>query len=113
MEFFRKLLGQDLPHIDIDSYKAEHFQRKNHVLIDVRTAGEYKGGHIQGAKNIPLDTLTQQLQQIPTDELVVLVCQSGNRSANACRQLLDAGYTNVVNLNGGTLRWRMTGNPVK
>lgn len=113
MQFFRKLMGQDVPRMDINTYKTEHFQQDNHVLIDVRTPSEFKSGHIPGAKNIPLNTLPNQLNKIPKDKTVVLVCQTSSRSANACRQLLAAGYDNVVNLVGGTLRWRMSKNPVE
>lgn len=113
MQFLRQLLGMDLPQIDSNTYKSDYFQQKNHLLIDVRTPAEFKSGHIAGAKNIPLDTLAAKMNDIPQDKTVVIVCQSGSRSANATRQLIAAGYDKVLNLSGGTLRWRMSGNPVK
>lgn len=113
MEFLRKILGMDLPQIDSNTYKADYFQQRNHMLIDVRTPAEYKSGHIGGAKNIPLNTLANKMKNIPKDKPVVIVCQTGSRSASATRQLMAAGYDNVTNLSGGTLRWRMSGNPVE
>ena len=103
----------DVPQIDTNTYKSDYFQQDNHVLIDVRTVGEYQSGHIAGAKNIPLDTLASKITEIPQDTPVIIVCQSGARSANATRQLMAAGYENVINLGGGTLRWRLGGNPVE
>jgi phage shock protein E len=113
MQFFRQLLGLDLSRIDSSTYQVEYFQQKNHMLIDVRTPSEFKSGHIEGAKNIPLNSLSSQMKHVPKDKPIIVVCQSGSRSASACRQLMNAGYENVVNLAGGMVGWRMGGNPVK
>ncbi|UUZ83102.1 rhodanese-like domain-containing protein [Paenibacillus sp. P26] len=53
---------------------------KQTVLIDVRELGEFKGGHIQGAKNIPLSQLNRRLGEIPKDRDLLLYCRSGMRS---------------------------------
>lgn len=112
MDFLKRLFGSDLASINATQYEQEYFKKNNHVLIDVRTAQEFKGGHIQGAKNIPLHEVAGKLKQIPRDKTVVVVCQSGSRSKSACRMLKDAGYENVINLSGGTFGWRMKGKPV-
>lgn len=91
---------------------AERLARKGKgvvapVLIDVREGYEFAQGHARGARNIPLGDLGQRLSEIPRDRDVLLICQSGNRSASAARHLLRAGYTRVINISGGTSAWRM------
>jgi phage shock protein E len=73
------------------------------VVVDVRTASEFDGGHYEGAKNIPLDQIQSRLDEIGSRAApVILHCHSGMRSASAQRILRAAGFTNV--LNAGTLR---------
>lgn len=81
---------------------------RQHVLIDVRTPGEFASGHIDNAINISVDTLASQLSQIPTDRPIILYCRSGNRSSQAARILRQAGYTQVYDL-GGIIRWQAEG----
>jgi rhodanese-related sulfurtransferase len=76
------------------------------VLIDVRTPEEFASGHIAIAKLIPLDTLTQRMNEIPKDKEVILMCRSGRRSGIAQETLLKAGYTNTRNLTGGIVGWK-------
>ncbi|GAB4518602.1 MAG: hypothetical protein OHK0046_26420 [Anaerolineae bacterium] len=100
--------------ITTQEYHDQFFDPKAaHVLVDVRTTGEYKDGHLPGAINIPLDKLSARLKDIPKDKTVVMVCASGNRSASAAKMLTDAGYGDVYNLLGGTMRWMMSGLPVE
>ena len=79
------------------------------VIIDVREDYEYKDGHIPGAQLIPLGELPDRTGEIPRDETVVIVCRSGNRSAQAHRYLLNQGFTNVHNMTGGMLDWVAAG----
>lgn len=113
MNFLSSLFGGGAPQIDIETYLEEYYKQNNHVLIDVRTAREFKSGHLPRAKNIPLNDIQGKLQQIPKDKTVILVCQTGNRSGSAARTLLKVGYENVINLKGGTGRWQRLGHPVK
>jgi rhodanese-related sulfurtransferase len=113
MKFLSKLFGGGMPQIDIETYLEEYYQQNNHVLIDVRTAREFKSGHIPRAKNIALKDIGAKLQEIPEDKPVILVCQTGGRSSAATRTLMQAGYENVINLKGGTSRWQGLGHPVK
>lgn len=69
-------------------------------IIDVRSRGEYNGGHIRGSVNIPLDTLESSLRSIKKDKPVITCCASGMRSASAKRILQSAGYGNVHNGGG-------------
>jgi phage shock protein E len=74
------------------------------LVIDVRSTGEYGSGHVAKAVNIPLGELTERVPQIVKDKNQVLLvhCLSGGRSAIAKLQLKRMGYANAFNL--GSLR---------
>lgn len=94
-------------------YQAEFNQADAaHFLLDVRTPEEFFGGHIAGASNIAVETLSSRLSEVPRDVPVVVYCRSGNRSATAARVLRDAGYTQVYDL-GGILAWSAAGLPIE
>jgi rhodanese-related sulfurtransferase len=86
---------------------SQNKQANKTFLIDVREAWEYSQGHAKGARNIPLGQLRQHLSEIPKDQDVYLICQSGGRSSSAARMLMQEGYTRVININGGTGMWRV------
>ena len=69
-------------------------------IIDVRTPGEFKGGHIKGAINIPLQNISAQLGRIRKDKPVITCCASGMRSASAKSILTSNGYSDVYNGGG-------------
>ncbi|WP_294750728.1 rhodanese-like domain-containing protein [uncultured Exiguobacterium sp.] len=79
---------------------------RKRFYLDVRTPAEFKGNHIKGFKNIPLQTLNSQLNQIPKDKEVLVICQSGMRSKQAVKVLKKAGYSNVTEVRGGVNAWR-------
>ena len=72
------------------------------TLLDVRTEDEYRAGHIEGFKNIPLDELRERLKEIPSGKKVYLHCLSGLRSYLAARLLMNEGY-DASSLDGGYL----------
>ena len=80
-------------------------------VIDVRTPGEFETVHIAGAYNVPLDLLREHREEIRAhlDEDVVLVCQSGQRAAQAEDTLRRAGLANVHILDGGMGAWQASG----
>lgn len=75
---------------------------ENALLVDVRSVGEYLGGHIENSINLPLDQLASQLSQACPDKSapIVLFCASGMRSGSALGYLKGQGYENVVNGGG-------------
>jgi rhodanese-related sulfurtransferase len=83
-----------------------------HLLIDVRTPEEFASGHIDGAVNIPVDSLQNRLNEVPDDQPIVVYCRSGNRSATASQILAQAGYTHIYDL-GGLNAWTAQGFPVE
>jgi rhodanese-related sulfurtransferase len=85
-------------------------------LIDVRTPLEYGGLHVQFARNIPLDELNpatvMKARNGSSAEPLYVICQSGGRSQKACEKFHQAGFTNVVNVEGGTQACVATGLPL-
>ena len=79
---------------DIEKFK-EVLDTGEAVLIDVRETSEYEEGHIPGAVNIPLRTLAQNLDKVPTDAPVMVYCASGHRAGMATTALRTLGYDNV------------------
>ena len=70
------------------------------TLLDARTAGEYRRGHIDGFVNIPVDELRERLGEIEAGKPVYVICQSGLRSYIACRILAGNGF-DCYNFSGG------------
>ncbi|MDR4938779.1 rhodanese-like domain-containing protein [Rossellomorea marisflavi] len=91
--------------ISTEELKRE-LKNKNKQFIDVRTPGEYKGNHIRGFKNIPLQQLPKQIATLSKDKEVVVICQSGMRSMNAAKLLRKSGFHSVTNVKGGMNAWR-------
>ena len=85
-------------------------------LIDVRTPVEYREAHVTFARNLPLDRLDPTVllsTRNGTDrQPLYVICRSGNRANQACEKFLAAGFTNIVNVAGGTLAWEQAGLPV-
>lgn len=76
------------------------------VLVDVRTAEEYRNGRIPGSVNVPLAALDRISSRVENKDVPVFVyCWSGARSRQAAAQLRHMGYTNVTNL-GGIVAYR-------
>lgn len=71
------------------------------ILIDVRTKEEYDLGTIEEALNIPLDDIRDRISEIPKDKKVMVFCGVGLRGYVATRILMQHGYKEVFNLNGG------------
>lgn len=76
------------------------------MLIDVRSADEFKAGHIDGALNIPADHLHERVDEIAKDKPIVTVCtHGGRRSCGAAEQLQALGFRDVTPLQGGVHGW--------
>lgn len=93
---------------------AELMNDSNVVVLDVRTADEFKDGHLVGALNIDQvqgDFIQKVKEALPTDRTIAVYCRSGRRSANAAGRLAAEGYK-AVNLKGGILAWKEAKMPV-
>jgi len=81
-------------------------------IVDVREQSEWEQGHIEGAALIPLGQLLQRSGELPTDRTIVVVCRSGNRSAQGRDILETAGFKTVSSMRGGMKAWQAQGYPV-
>lgn len=84
-------------------------------LIDVRTPVEFREVHVSFARNLPLDQL--DAAQVTagrngSSQPLYVICRSGSRGKQACEKLASAGFTSVVNVEGGTQAWDQAGLPV-
>lgn len=84
-----------------------------HTLVDVRSSGEWTGGHAPNAVHIPLGEIANRKSELPAGKPVVVICASGNRSAMAATALAKSGVSPVYNFSGGMGAWRGAGLPVK
>lgn len=78
--------------------EAKQWVAEGAHLVDVRSKGEFEGGHLEGAKNIPLSELTARLRELDKRKKVVVYCLSGARSAQAATVLKANGFEAVLNL---------------
>jgi cysteine synthase/rhodanese-related sulfurtransferase len=96
--------------------EAVQLVRKGALLLDVRTPGEYQGGHIAEAVNIPLQAIQAgPVQGLPSDKSaqIVTICGVGRRSMAALQILKGQGYGNVKSIRGGMQAWTAGGQPLK
>lgn len=92
MELLKNMLGLG-PKVDY----AE-LMKNGAAVVDVRSRGEFAGGHAKGAVNIPLDQLNANLRRFKSkDQVIITCCASGMRSSSAKQILKQAGFVNVHN----------------
>jgi len=89
--------------------------REDALIIDVRESDEYATGHLPESRNIPLAKIEERAGEIAKskDVPLLVVCQSGARSTDACKTLEKLGFTKVHSLGGGIAAWRTAGLPLK
>ena len=78
-------------------------------FLDVREPAEVVEGTLPGTINIPLGQLPSRVGELDPTRRVVVLCRSGGRSAHAAKMLVDIGFTDVVNLDGGMLAYSTRG----
>ena len=74
-------------------------------IVDVRSVGEFEGGHIPGAQNVPLDQLQSVASQWDKAAPVLVYCQTGARSAEAVSMLEGLGFTKILHFDKGIVAW--------
>ena len=98
--------GEDaVPEIAPHELAARFAAGERPLLLDVREPREWEMARIEGARLVPLGTLAGAIPSLDREAEIVVMCKSGVRSANAARQLRDAGFRRVLNLAGGIKRW--------
>lgn len=101
----------DFPTISC-SKAAQLIGEDNTYFLDTREQKEFNTSHIKGATCVGYDNFNiNTVKEIPKDAQIVVYCSIGARSQNVGEKLVDAGYTNVVNMYGGFFQWSNSGLP--
>ena len=90
---------------NVDAAGVEKAMSDGTRIVDVRSVGEFEGGHIPGAQNVPLDQFTAVTSQWDKTQPVLVYCQTGSRSAEAVTMLEAAGFTTILHYNQGIVAW--------
>lgn len=107
--------AQSINQVNADEFE-KGIQGKDVQVLDVRTAVEYKTGHLLHALQADWNNETQfkdRTQHLDKSKPVYVYCLSGGRSAAAAQWLQQSGYKNVVALNGGIITWKQSRKPLE
>lgn len=99
--------------LSVNEFNDKLKQTPNAQLIDVRTPGEFAGGHLENAINYDWngDNFESQIKELDKQKPVFVYCLSGGRSASAASSMRSAGFKTVYEMNGGMMKWRAAGLP--
>jgi rhodanese-related sulfurtransferase len=104
---------QQLSTGELASWRADA-RRPPLLIIDVREPAEFAISHLADARNVPWGSDWQQaLKDTPKDQAIVVYCSIGYRSSVAARQLQQAGFAQVANLEGSIFKWASEGRPLQ
>ena len=95
--------------LEVSVAEAASLRDAGAFILDVRQPDEWNESHIPGATLIPLPELEARVNEVPKDQKIVVVCRSGNRSAQGRDILLSAGFTEVTSMAGGINQWKAAG----
>ena len=91
----------------------ELLEKQEIQLIDVRETGEYKAEHIPNSQIVPLSDFSLEKLPLNNNKPIVLYCQSGNRSQKAAQKLIESGFADFSQLQGGITAWKTSGYPTE
>ncbi len=97
------MFGQQIPAVSADQVGEDAY------LVDVREDDEWAAGHAPDAHHLPMMEIPARMGEIPGDADVVVVCRSGGRSGQVVAYLMNNGWDNVRNLDGGMHQWAAAG----
>ena len=112
MGFLSKLFGPSVPNITALELSEKLKFGKHPLVVDVRQPDEFRAGHVNGAKLIPLNEINRRIKELPKGREIVCICDSGSRSSSAAKALAKEGYS-VFNVQGGMIAWRRAKLPVQ
>ena len=94
---------------------AKLVQEKKVTVLDVRTAGEFKDGHIEGAKNIDFtqtESFKSALKELDKKQPYLVHCQAGGRSGKSMKVFKELGFENILHLEEGFGGWEDAKQPI-
>ena len=100
---------------EVSPAQATRLQNDDGVFVDIRDVGEYRQGHLVGARNIPLKELGENVKQLKKykSKPVIVYCANGGRSAKATTLLAKDGFEQVYSIAGGLPAWEKANLPVE
>lgn len=86
-------------------------EKSDAIILDVRTSGEFREGHIENAQNFDIQSgdFLQKIAQLDKSKPIFVYCLSGGRSASAADEMRASGFKEVYELDGGMMKWRAAG----
>ncbi len=105
--------GGAVTNLDAKSF-SQKITEAGVTVLDVRSAGEFSEGHLQGAINVDVEGMQfdGDIAKLDKTKVYAVYCHSGRRSVIASKKMADAGFTSIFNLTGGILEWTSAGFPV-
>lgn len=102
-----------ISHVSLEQARAEH-ESGRVLMIDIREPQEHATGVAQGVVLLPISQMAQRVAEIPkqTDQQVLLICNTQNRSRAVTEALQEQGFTNIRYVNGGMSEWAKRGWPM-
>ena len=107
-------VSSKIAQISFEELKNKMNSEHQFILIDVRTEKEYLAGHIENACWLPRGFIEFKIQKLISDPEteIIVYCKRGSRSALSAYTLMEMGYKNVLNLEGGFEEWVNKGNSI-
>ncbi len=102
----------DLPRVTPEEL-ATQIEEGDVTVVDVRAESEFSEGRVPGSIVAPLSHLAERVRDVPREARVVLVCQSGTRSAIGASVLASLGFQSIANMPGGVVEWARAGLPLE
>ena len=104
-----------IPQVSVNELKEKLAASEDLQVVDVRRPAEFGNGHVPRALNAPLATLDRVAEELPfeKDKPTAVICAGGYRSSAAASLLEQLGFTNLLNVSGGTGAWINAGYPVE
>lgn len=114
LDFLKNLFGggaaaaASYANLSPNEFGAKIAENTAAVILDVRTPNEFSGGHLPKAinANVMGNDLTTKTAKLDKSKPLFVYCQSGGRSARACKMLSDMGFTDIYNMSGGISSWK-------
>jgi rhodanese-related sulfurtransferase len=100
--------------LDVDYIQTQYDKGRKLIAIDLRSADEFRQGHLPGARSLPMDELTARFQEVPRQDLVVLYCDCARSEVEVAYWFLRRqGWRNLSVLEPGFTAWGQRGYPVE
>jgi len=94
--------------ITVEKLHEMRINNEPHTLLDIREAHELELCSIDGSIDIPMNTLPENIEKLPKNKPLIVMCHIGGRSAQVVNWLIQSGYNNALNLEGGISAWAQT-----